>query len=367
MYRKAAILLLLILVASQAFAQSSKLPSSRPTITGEQTLATARTAINKVLGGQSFAIYLETYALALPLHDAILLCKEFLPKAPAAGKADLAAFSGSLALMAGRFAEAALLFSQGSTAVPASAGKEGVFSRPDLLLKAARCHLAAGNYAEAKKQLDKVSDTLGEKSYREEKNIVLSWFFMLDGESEKAFMILQPLANGSDDAAIRREALFLLWLVASLPDFADFTVATDGLDARSLETRLKAAYPGSIEEAFSQKDILAKPAAWLLSGLYAWPIPQKTESWIAQEKASKIHDTDQGKGPATLQVGWFSRKENASALAGKLNKLGFLVKTDEQKTSDGELRWAVLVDATGDWSGTQAKLKDAGYESYLLP
>jgi len=92
----------------------------------------------------------------------------------------------------------------------------------------------------------------------------------------------------------------------------------------------------------------------------SWPSPPPgcfPDSNISEEE----------KGPATLQVGWFSRKENATALAARLNKLGFLTKTDEQKTGDGELRWAVLVDASTDWSGTQAKLKDAGYESYLLP
>lgn len=367
MNRRTAVVLLLILVTAPIMAQAAKSPPAPPKITGEQTLATARTAVNKVLGGESFAIYLETYALALPLHDAILLCKEFLPKAPLAKKADLAVFSGSLALMAGRYADAALLFSQGSTAVPAAAGKPGTVSHPDLLLKAVRCHLAAGNYAEAKKQLDFVPETLGEKSYIGQRNLLLSWLFLLEGESEKAFLLLQPLAAGADEEGIRRESLFLLWLVASSPDFADFTANTKGFDAPSLEARLQAAYPGSLEQALTRKDVVSKPVAWLLSGLFALPTPQKKESPVAAGSASKLSAPDLNKGPATLQVGWFSRKENATALAGRLTKLGFQVKTDEQKTSDGEPRWAVLVDASGDWSETQAKLKDAGYESYLLP
>jgi cell division protein FtsN len=190
---------------------------------------------------------------------------------------------------------------------------------------------------------------------------------MLEGESEKAFILLQTLAAGPDGDGLRREALFLLWLAASSPDFADFSVATKGFDARSVEARLEAAYPGSMELAFAKKDVLAKPAAWLLSGLYALPVPLKTEPSRSTDSAPKAQAMEQDKDPVTLQVGWFSRKENATALAAKLNKLGFLAKTEEQKTGEGELRWAVLVDASSDWSGTQAKLKDAGYESYLLP
>ena len=70
---------------------------------------------------------------------------------------------------------------------------------------------------------------------------------------------------------------------------------------------------------------------------------------------------------AKLQVGWFSREENAQALTAKLVKLGFAAKIDEQISDDGQPRWAVTVDASGDWSKTQARLKDQGYESYLLP
>ena len=367
MNRRTAIIVLLILAAAQAYAQTSKATPSPPSLTGEQTLSSARTAVNKVLGGGSFAIYLKTYALALPLHDAILLCKEFLPKAPASSKADVAAFSGSLAIMAGRYAEAALLFSQGSTQVSGGAGSSGTASHPDLLLKAARCHVAAGNYVEAKKHLDMVPGTVGVKSYQGQRNLLFAWLFVLDGESEKAFILLQPLATGPDEDGLRLEAFFLLWLVASSPDFANFTIDTKGFDARSVEALLEAAYPGSIELAFTRKEILAKPAAWLLSGLQVPPVQLNAERSLAQDRESKMLVSEEGKGPATLQVGWFSRKENAITLAARLNKLGFLAKTDEQKTGEGELRWAVLVDASVDWSGTQAKLKDAGYESYLLP
>lgn len=352
MNRNGTALCLLIFLTAAAAAQGVTAPVA-PRIEAGTTLAAARTAVQKMAGTESFGVYLETYALALPLHDAVALCREYLPRAQPALRANLASFSGSLALIAGRYDDAGILFSQGTA------------SRPDLLLKAVRCHLAAGNAAEAKKQLDLVPETLDGKSYSTEKQIALSWLLMLEGEAEKAFMLLRPLVP--DNSGLRREILFLLWLVASSPEFADFKVATKGYDAGSIETRIEAEHAGSMELSLIRKGVARKPAAWLLTGLYASSGEPGTDRSLAQPSHSLNQPMESGASQAKLQVGWFSRKENAAALAAKLVTKGFLAKTDEQKTQDGELRWAVVVETGGDWSKTQAKLKDLGYESYLLP
>ncbi len=65
-----------------------------------------------------------------------------------------------------------------------------------------------------------------------------------------------------------------------------------------------------------------------------------------------------------LQAGWFSRKENAEGLTATLKAKGFKARVEAQKSAAGEDRWAVLVESEGDWSKMQARLKDAGYESY---
>ena len=346
-----------------ASGQAAKAPTA-PKIEGETSLAKARAAVLKTVGTASFKMYLETYALALPLHDAISLCREFLPKAQAAQRADLASFAGSLALIAGRYEDAAFLFSQGT---------EG---RADLILKAARSYLAAGNFTEAKKQLDLLPEGAQGKSYEGGRQLVLSWLFLLEGEPEKAFTLLQPLASdhgdaGPDSLSLRREALFILWLVTSTPDFSSFKVPTNGFDAKSVEAKLAAEFDGSLELALIRKGAATKPSAWLLSGLYSQSGLSGSERSMAHLDSplvpAQAHTADSGNSAMRLQVGWFSRVENAQALAAKLAKLGFVVKMDEQVAQGGESRWAVIVDAQGDWSKTQIKLKDQGYESYLLP
>lgn len=371
MNRKLTALLFLVLLAAAAFGQSSKPPAaptapalpSIPKISGEPTFAAARSAVAKMTGKEAFGNYLEAYALALPLHDAVALCREFLPKAAAAQLADLAAFAGSIALLAGRYDDAASLYSQGST----------VFSgiHPDLNLKAARCYLAAGNTVAAKTQLDLVPNDAEGESWEPARQLALSWLYLFEGEPEKAFILLQPFVSEKSGQGSRREALFLLWLAAGSPEFAEFKVSTKGLDARSLETMLQIEYPGSMEQALTRKEVFAKPASWLLAALYApsWAATGMTggERSLAKPEAPKAQSAGSESSMTQLQVGWFSRRENATALTAKLVKLGFSAKTDEQKTKEGELRWAVIVDASGDWSKTQAKLKDLGYESYLLP
>ena len=380
MNRRLAVLSALVILAGAAFAQSGKAaaaksapppaaaapaagttaPAAVPKIEGTPTLAAARTAMAKAPAGAGFGMYLQAYSLAMNLHDAISLCREFLPKAPIDARADLAAFAGALALSAGSYAEAADFFSLGaSSAQKASA-------RPDLLLKAIRCHLAAGNLAAAKKSLDLVPDTVAGVSWVQARSQVLAWLYLLDGDAEKAFILLQPLVSGPEKTETRREALFLLWIIASSPDFAEFSMSTKGYDSATIAALLRAEYPGSLERAFVEKGIIAKPSAWLLTGLYA-PAAAGKDFSLAVPVKPKDQGAEAQDGGGQLQVGWFSRKENALALAAKLQKQGFRTRTDEQKDKSGEPRWAVIVDASGDWTKTQAKLKDLGYESYFLP
>ena len=383
MNRRFAVLSALVFLAGAVCAQSGKAaapksapaapaaaaapaPVAAPKIEGTPTLAAARAAMAKAPAGAGFGVYLQAYALAMNLHDAIALCREFLPKAPPELRPDLAAFAGSLALSAGSYGDAAGFFSLGGGSGGQGSGAPPGSPRPDLLLKAARCFLAAGNPSAAKKCLDLVPDAEGGRSWVQARGQTLAWLYLLDGEAEKAFILLQPLASGSGAQEARREALFLLWVIASSPDFAEFKVLTKGYDAATLAAKLRAEYSGSLERALVEKGVAAKPSAWLLTGLYA-PAPAGRDFSLAVPEKPRDQGAEAQDGGGQLQVGWFSRKDNALSLAAKLQKQGFQVRTDEQKDKTGEPRWAVIVDASGDWTKTQVRLKDLGYESYFLP
>lgn len=382
MNRRLAVLLTLMLMAAAAQAQSgnAKTPKAAtsgtsasvaaPKIDGTPTLASARAGMGKAPSGKGFGVYLQAYALAMNLHDALSLCGEFLPKAPPESRADLASFAGSLALSAGSYGDAATFFSMGALGARTSGGQgnnaQAIDGEPDLLIKAARCYLAAGNLSAAKKSLDLVPDRAGGASWVQARNEALAWLYLLDGDAEKAFILIQPAATGPDILGARREALFLLWLIASTPDFAGFKVSTKGYDSMAIAAKIRVEYPGSLERSLVEKGVTVKPSAWLLTGLYAPAAAAKDFSLAVPDRGKDQAPEAQDSG-GQLQVGWFSRKENALTLAAKLQKQGFQARTDEQKDKTGEPRWAVIVDTTGDWTKTQAKLKDLGYESYFLP
>ncbi len=341
-------------VASAALCQTAKTPALSLPQT-ESTLPKARLALSKAVGNESFKTYLKAYALVLPANDAVLLCKEYLPKAQGDQRAELSSFAGSIALVAGRYADAAEFFAQ-SPATDA-----------ETRLKAVRCYIAAGNVGAARKQLDVIPDTLAGISYAERKNLAVSWLFLVDGETEKAFILLQSILATSGDAQVRREAFFLEWLISRSPDFSSFSFSGKVSDSGSVEALLSAEFPKSLESALVKKLVFQQPSPWLLAGLYPPAEARETDRSMAQDVSRQNQGIEKSLSQARLQVGWFSKKENAEALTAKLKKQGFSVQTETQNISGGEKRWAVIVDVTGDWSKTQAKLKDMGYESYLLP
>ena len=126
-----------------------------------------------------------------------------------------------------------------------------------------------------------------------------------------------------------------------------------------------------------QRGVLPSPGAWLLGEVFPFAAARSEASGSLSQPGANPEKPGQDAGSAKsasaedatsrLQVGWFSRKDNASSLSASLKKSGFSVSLEEQKTLDGQARWAVIVDAEADWTKTQAKLKDLGYESYLLP
>jgi hypothetical protein len=344
----------LIAAGTAAFCQASK-PPVIVIPGGGTTLPKARLALAKAVGNEFFRTYLETYALALPVHDAIALCKEYVPKAQASQRSVLYSFAGSLALIAGRPGEAADFFSQ--------APPDNV----DTQLRAVRCYIAAGNTRAAAKLLETIPDAGSGNSFVARKNLALSWIFMIEGDPEKAFALLQSINATKGEDQVGREALFLQWLIASSSDFSSFSVGLKGSDAKSIETLLASEFPKSMELALIRKLAFPQPASWLLSGLYAPAGKSDTDHSMAQTPAKQSQGAEKSLSQARLQVGWFSKKENAEVFAAKLRKQGFSVKIEEQDVSGGEKHWAVILDVAGDWSKTQARLKDMGYESYLLP
>jgi hypothetical protein len=70
-------------------------------------------------------------------------------------------------------------------------------------------------------------------------------------------------------------------------------------------------------------------------------------------------------GPLSLQVGYFASEQNARLLADRLRSEGFVPVID-RRLLNGLVRWAVLVSPGLDIRNTIARLKDKGFEYYLV-
>lgn len=386
--------------AKAAGANTSTVAGKTAAVAESTKLAAARANLGKIQNTETFTVTLEGYAYSLPPHDAVTLFREFLPRLEGRRKIDLATLGGSLALMTGRYEDAASIFRQ---AAPED---------PELGVQAARSYLAAGNSGEARAVLEMLQGQELKAPIKEKMKLTLAWLFLLEGKGESAFVILkdlvslkpgwegnssapgasQGLAQGADPASaqstapgaapayssglIEKEALFLLWSLASTNDIRSFSAPSTGYEAPAMASLLEARYPRSVETSMVQRGVLPTPGAWLLGGLFPFPELGPESAGIESEpgagpgkpdQATQAQDKVSSDKPVRLQAGWFSRKDNADNLGASLRKAGFTVSVQEQKTSDGQARWAVIVDTETDWTKTQAKLKDLGYESYLLP
>ena len=327
------------------------------------TLAQARQAMAKAPAGARYADWLVAHAEALGAAEAATLIAELAPKAREADRPSLLARAGSLYLAIGRYREAAAAFERSGL--------------PEWRMTAARCRIAAGEFKAARTLAAAISATSAAEAA-----LVRSWAALLEGAVDAAWKeAASALGSGS---AVRREALFLQWLAASAPDSALAMVLTDiGApgDPRVPRAALLAEFSGSAEAALVSGKIRPESVAWLVLGIYPRPEESATKpagtakrpgaqgpdrpapGQAAVTPAASAAGTG-ANGSTSLQAGWFSRKENADNLATVLKKKGFAARVETQKTKTGETRWAVLVEPDGDWTKTQARLKDAGYESY---
>jgi hypothetical protein len=344
----------LVPLSAQQATTGDRVPLIAPT-----DLSTARKALGALTGRAAFHLHIEGYAFALPFEDSLALIFEFTPKADPSRRQALYEMGGDVALAGGNFNAAADFYLRAA---------EG---RPEFLLKAVRCRMVAGDAKNAEQILLSIPDALGSTSFIEEKRLLLAWMNFLNGDLEAAFSILRPFKEGLGNTYHSRQALLLLWIISMRPEFASFGVQTKGFSTADIREVFVRRFPTSIEVAIVQNKIHIRPSALLLAGL-----AQKGTADLVEHSMGTPLPQDREEGSpsknmilsnARLQVGLFSRKENAIALTGKLKNQGFTSMVDERSSLESETRWAVIVETGTDWMGTLAKLKDLGYETYLLP
>lgn len=372
-------------------AQSVPQPAAPTVVYGSVTVAQAKQALAKLQGSASFAVSLKAYSAAFPPAEGGALLVEQAPKAPVADRPALFAEAGGLFLLAGRLVEAAGAFRTaadaaaiaGAAATAAGAGSAinaDAFaeSRELWLLKAARCRLALGETQAARELSAFVVAGARAKPSLDRAALISSWAFLMEGMPREAFSLARDIAAGAKKgSADRREALFLQWLAASAPASPMSMLVSDlpsPGDPAVFKTALSAEYPDSAEAAVAALKVPQAPVPWLALSIFPQPADTAGKPVAPGGSGKAGSGAVPGAGSAggtakegrvtDLQAGWFSRKENAEGLTATLKAKGFKARVEAQKSAAGEDRWAVLVESEGDWSKMQARLKDAGYESY---
>lgn len=376
-------------------------PASKDVIGPVVDLAEARSRLAKAAGvangdaigasgAADYRALLSAFSSSLEPSDALLLLSESIPALPQSERYPFLVKSGDLSLLLGLFSDAASRYAEAS-----ALSKGGKDAR--LLLRSARCSLAAGDPERASSVSADILTGSAEPALAAEARLVGAWALVVQGRAADARAVAADVAApaaGSpsnearpDTRDVRCEARFILWLIAG-----------GGAEKATLASALASDFPGSPEALIATGAASAPPLPhWYLGGLGASLAggvnggPASTEkpalpTGKAAPPASSPAATSagpasavsapvaqpKGKGApcARLQLGYFSVEENAQALKDELSSKGFAAMVEERPRSDKSgpeaKRWIVTVDPGADIAKTIQKLKDSGYEAYSI-
>jgi len=364
-------------------------------------LQEARARLASASTPAEYARMLDSSSASLPPQDALALLDQGLPGAAPEYRRSLTLRAADLDLLLGLFGDAASRYEAASILPPG--GKD-----PAMALRAARCFLAAGEVERAQSASAAVlMAASGDADLSASARLVGAWALIMQDRPEDGAAIAAAIADsapggqGSPRAEWRREARFILWLCAGEKG------------KKQAASTLASEFPGSPEALIAAGSASAPPLPhWYLgalapdrlrgpsskgvpSGDSPQRLPPTSESPSraaagspgsaapSEVEASPTGPDSSGPPPQAapptpaaskgkrLQVGYFSREDNAQALKDELSAKGFAPSIEVRfrsasASSSQEKRWIVVVDPGKDISTTLQKLKDAGYESYVI-
>jgi hypothetical protein len=402
-----AFVLLLVMAAASAFADTaappqspapaaqagkksadSKSPDAKPA-----DLKEARSRLAAAVSPAEYAAMLGEFSTSLPPSDALALLDQGIAGAASEYRKAFLVKAADLDLLLGLFGEAAERY---EAAASSPAANKASSSSPAggtdalLILRAARCSIAAGDAEKAQALSADIIVTAEDPDLVAAARLVGAWALLMQDRPDDASALASTIAGAEKGspaypgAEKRREARFLIWLCAK----------TEGKAAAA--AKLASEFPGSPEALIAAGSASAPPLPhWYLGGLGAArttaaprgapPQNAASASPTATSPAPSIPasaptatspaPSAPASAPATkskrLQIGYFSREDNAQALKAELSSKGFaaVIETHIRAVGAGapaEKRWIVVVDGGKDPSATRQSLKDAGYESYVI-
>jgi cell division septation protein DedD len=366
--------LALLAIGLSCFAAFADTAPAAATAAMPADLKDARARLAKASSPAEYAAMLDSFATALPPSDALALLDQGIAQAAPERRRALIVKAADLDLLVGLFGDAASRY-EAAADMPA-AGSQAVGGRDlGLLLRAARCSIAAGDYDKAQALSAEVAATAPEGDLSASARLVGAWVSAMQGRRAEASSTASAIAGAAKTGAVsmpaerRREARFLIWL------------CTESADKAAAAASLASEFPGSPEALIAAGSASAPPLPhWYLGGLRTGlgasePLKKPGVPAPAAAPAVSAASPAQASAPAArgkrLQVGYFSREDNAQALKDELSSKGFAPLVEPRMRAAGagkgeEKRWIVAVDGGKDIAKTMQSLKDAGYESYII-
>jgi len=274
------------------------------------------------------------------------LTKAAAAQPPGDGRKQILAALAGYQERLGLFDAAAARFNEAAFALPVRDDR--------LLLDAARCALSANNVEQADGFVRAVLLTNFDEQILLRARLYAAWIRLAADDRQNAFNLLRTYAKNDAFAPWIPSILFTLW-------WAD----NDG-DARS---RLLASFPLSHEAAIVRGEMSLAPASyWFLMGRPESLVTAFNHAGTALPPAPvppPAAATPTTPGSLWQQAGFFKNREYAEELAAQLKKKGFLPVIRSETRPSGTVYFSVLIGEDA-LRTTGTKLKDAGFESYLV-
>lgn len=223
------------------------------------------------------------------------------------------------------------------------------------LVKSAACFAAMGEYAQADTALKTILLTSNDAQSVKEARFLSAQIEVLRN-GEKGLPVLLAFLENPDYASSQPQIYYLLWKISGSEShkaklIADFPQSPEALLARDenasivpLLTPMWVLFPGREQLAFSAPSAEAS-----------------TENTVSAHVG--IENEEKNTPPILIQVGLYSKEENAVAMLGRLKSKGFTASISS-KTVSGTTYWQVTIPPGTDANRTIMILKDAGFESF---
>lgn len=252
--------------------------------------------------------------------------------------------------------KAQLLEMSGDIEEAANIWYEAAFAEPNkrndkALLRSAVCFAAMGEYSRADAALKTILLTGSDAAnLRDARYLAAQTEVLRNGE--KAFPLLISFLENPEYVLSKPGIYYLLWKLSGSEDYkakliTDFPESPEAGLAREINT--------SITPAFT-------PMWLLFSGREQVVVSHNTVTNADVEPENSPSDSAD-ESPVLIQVGLFSKEENAQAMIDRLNAKGFN-GTISRKTVSGTTYLQVTLPPGADSNQTIMRLKDAGFESF---